>query len=480
MTDATPAAEPEAKTARLSWAAKLGWGVGDLGLNIFFKALGLLMFPFYTDILGLDARLAGTAILLASLFDGVADSVIGAVIDRTRTKYGSYRPYLIFAPPFLVLAFVAAFVPIVGSQTTLFAYALLTQVVLRVAYGLVAIPYSALSARITDDANERSQMAGIRISCAMAGGIVVTYLMPTIILSLEARFAEDSVLPSVIAAAVAGIVSLPFFWICFFSTREPKELENANPSGFSAKAVWEDISAMATIVTTNGPLLRVFACLIVSSLAFKMTEKSLKYYVDKYLEQPDLAGLILPATLFVNGLFCLPWAWIATKTSKRDAWLMANVVSAIGYIAFWLYGGKDPVIATALLALISIGNAAYLTLVWAMIPDTVEYNEWKTGQRHDGKIFGASVFAKRLALGINAFAFGFLLSAVGYQEGQVEQTRGAVDGIKAIMTFVPMLGIAVSSWLMWGYRIDQKFHREISQQAARARTPANPNEGATP
>jgi GPH family glycoside/pentoside/hexuronide:cation symporter len=104
-----------------------------------------------------------------------------------------------------------------------------------------------------------------------------------------------------------------------------------------------------------------------------------------------------------------------------------------------------------------------------MIPDTVEYNEWKTGQRHDGKIFGASVFAKRLALGINAFAFGWLLSLVGYQEGQVEQTDDAINGIKDIMTFIPLLGVVFSTVIMWGYRIDQEFHRKITHDVARVR-----------
>jgi GPH family glycoside/pentoside/hexuronide:cation symporter len=459
---------------RLSLAAKLGWGVGDLGLNIFFKALGLLMFPFYTDILGLDARLAGTVILIASLFDGLADSVIGAAADRTRTRYGSYRPYLLFASPLLVLTFTAAFIPISGTQAQLFAYALVTQMALRVAYGLVAIPYSALSSRISSDSDERSQMAGIRIAFAMCGGIVVTYLMPTITNGLEAQFGAGSVMPSMLAALISGLASLPFFWICFAATREPPELASANPAGFKPSAIWEDMKAMAVIATRNGPLMRVFGCLIVSSFAFKMTEQCLKYYVDKYLERPDLASVILPAALFVNALFCLPWAWVAQKTSKRDAWLLANVVSAVGYLAFWFYDGRDPLIATALLSLISIGNAAYLTLVWAMIPDTVEYNEWKTGQRHDGKIFGASVFAKRFALGLNAFTFGWLLSSVGYVEGQTAQTEQAVGGIKAIMSLIPLAGLAVSSWIISGYRIDRKFHARISQEAANARQNATP------
>lgn len=456
-------------TSGLSWRQKFGWGVGDLGLNIFFKAFTILLLPFYTEVLGLDPIKAGVVFFIASMADGIFDSIIGAVADRTRTRYGSYRPYLIFGSPVLILCFVAAFIPIQGSQTTLFFYALISQIALRIAYGVVAIPYSTLSSRISNDSDERSQMAGIRLSFAMLGGVVVTYLLPTLNRSLTASFDDGSVLPYVIAAAISGLASLPFFWICFFSTSEPENLENANPRGFHASAIVEDLGALWGIVTSNGPLMRVFMCMIVSSLAFKMTEKTLIYYVDYYLDSPELISTILPFTLFVNMLFCPIWAWVAQRTSKRDAWLIANGVSAVAYLAFYFSTSRDPVIASALLALISIGNSAYLVLIWAMIPDTVEYNEWKTGQRHDGKIFGAAIFSKRLALGVNGLLLGFSLAFIGYESGTHFQSDETIDGIKGVMTIVPLIGIALSASLMWGYRLDQGFHKHVTEKAAQVR-----------
>jgi len=454
----------ETKT-KLSWGQKIGWGIGDTGLNIFFKAMALLLLPFYTEILGLDPILAGTVFLIASLSDGVADCIVGAIVDRTRSRYGSYRPYLIFASPILVLCFVAAFIPIQGSQTTLFVYALLSQMALRTAYGLVSIPYSALSSRISSDSNERSQMAGIRLAFAMLGGIIVTYLMPTLVASLQAKFTSASVAPYMLAALIAGLVSLPFFWVCFAATTEPKQLEDANPRGFYLGAIAEDLKAMVKIVQNNGPLLRVFACMIVSSFAFKMTEKSLVYYVYYYLDAPQLVATILPLVLLVNLIFCPIWAWVAQKTSKRDAWLIANVVSAIAYALFFFSTSRDPVIATALLGMISIGNSAYLVLIWAMIPDTVEYNEFKTGERHDGKIFGATIFSKRLAMGLNGLLLGFFMAGIGFQSGTQVQTPETIEGIKLIMTIVPLIGIVLSAMLIWGYRLDQDFHKEITDQA---------------
>jgi len=270
---------------------------------------------------------------------------------------------------------------------------------------------------------------------------------------------------------VAGLVSLPFFWICFATTSEPEDLKNTNPQGFPSKAILEDLKSMFQIVRYNGPLMRVIACMIVSSFAFKMTEKSLYYYVDYYLDTPQLISRILPAVLFVNLVFCPFWAWVAQKTSKRDAWLIASVISTIGYIAFFFSTSRDPVIATALLGFISAGNSAYLVLIWAMIPDTVDYNEYKSGQRHDGKIFGVTVFSKRLALGLNGMLLGLMMASIGFQSGTHVQTPETIDGLKTIMTVVPLCGIVLSAIIMWGYRLDQDFHKDVTEKAAKKRKP---------
>ncbi|PZP07848.1 MAG: MFS transporter, partial [Sphingomonas hengshuiensis] len=145
---------PVSEVRPLTHRGMLGWAAGDFGFNIFWQALNLLMLPFYTDVLGLDARLAGTVFLIASLWDGFADTVIGAIADRTRTRWGSYRPYLIFASPVLVGAFMVAFLTPDWDQGGLFLYALVSQVFLRTAYSVVSIPYSSLSARISQDPDE--------------------------------------------------------------------------------------------------------------------------------------------------------------------------------------------------------------------------------------------------------------------------------------------------------------------------------------
>ncbi len=455
---ADPAAQPLAHAGR---RARLGWAVGDFGFNIYWQALNLLMLPFYTDVLGLDARLAGTVFLLASLWDGLADSIIGAVADRTRSRHGSYRPYLLWGPPFMLLAFIAAFAqPDATGQAGLFAWALGSQIVLRTVYSLVSIPYSSLSARITTDPDERASAAGLRIAFAMLGGIVVTFLMPTLVGRLEGVLAERAYMA---AAGAAALLSLPFFWICFASTHEPERLVEANPRGFSARAVHEDVAAIVTMLRANGPLLRVFGCLIVSSLAFTMTNKCLVYYATHWLGRPDLTAAILPLALFTNLVFCLVWARIARLTSKRSAWLMANAVSAVAYLLFWALPTRDPMAAGVLIALISVGNAAYITLVWAMLPDTVEYGEWRTGRRHDAKLFGVASFAKQLALGLNGFLLGWLLAAAGYVEKAPVQSDAAIAGLRAIMTFVPLAGLALSALLIAGYRLDAATHRRITR-----------------
>lgn len=441
----------------LSYRTKFGWAAGDFGFNIFWQALNLLMLPFYTDVLGLDSRLAGTVFLVASLWDGFADTVIGAIADRTRSRWGSYRPYLVFASPVVVVAFVLCFLTPHWPQLGLFLYALLSQVFLRTSYSVVSIPYSSLSARITSDANERASLAGWRMMFAFAGGAVVTFAMPSLVASLGKGHPATYVL----AAAVSGSISLPFFWLTFATTREPQRLVDANPRGFSLKAAAEDMASTARIARHNSPLLRIFGCIIVSSLAFTMTNKCLVYYVTYYVGRADLVPRLVPLALVVN-LTCAPiWAMAARRWSKRNAWLAANVLSAVSYLLFYWSTSRDPIVAGALIALISAGNIAYQVLFWAMLPDTVEYNLWKTGQRHDAKVFGFASFAKQFALGLNGALLGILLNAIGYHANQ-QQSEATLVGLKAIMALVPLSGVAVSALLMWGYPLDQAMHRRIS------------------
>jgi GPH family glycoside/pentoside/hexuronide:cation symporter len=463
----SPTAAPASAPA--SMTSKLGWAFGDFGFNIYWQALNLLMMPFYTDVLGLTPALAGTVFLLASLWDGFADSVIGAIADRTRSKHGSYRPYLIFASPVMVIAFMASFMTPQWEQGGLFLYALLSQIFLRTSYSVVSIPYSSLSSRIASDSDERSFMAGWRVAFAMLGGMTVTFVMPHVVDALQARTGESSPWAYVMAAGIAGLISLPVFWICFATTKEPPHFAQKAPQGFTLGAVVDDARAVGSILTHNGPLLRVFGCMIVSSLAFTMTNKCVTYYVTHYLERPDLRQWILPTVLLVQFLFCPIWAWVAQRTSKRSAWLIANMVSAAGYLLFWLSTSTDPLINAALLGMIACGNAAYLTLVWAMLPDTVEYTQWKSGERHDAKVFGVASFSKQLALGANGFILGWLLEGVGYQEKAQVQTPEAIEGLKLIMTFVPLAGLALSAWIIWGYRLDRALHAHILAETSAGR-----------
>jgi glycoside/pentoside/hexuronide:cation symporter, GPH family len=448
-----------ARPALLTNTRKLGWASGDFGFNIFWQALNLLMLPFYTDVLGLEAGLAGTVFLIASLWDGFADTIIAAIADRTRSRWGSYRPYLIFASPLLVVAFMLSFLTPDAPQLGLFLYALLSQVFLRTAYSFVSIPYSSLSARISGDANERASMAGWRMTFAFAGGALVTFAMPTLI----AWLGEPSASAYVLAAGLVGVISLPFFWLCFATTSEPPALVEANPAGFSMAAIADDVRAMVAIGRANGPLMRIFGCIIVSSLAFTMTNKCLVYYVTYYLERPDLVPQLVPFALIMNLAFAPFWGWLAQHLSKRSTWLVANAVSAVAYTVFFLVPSRDPLVAAALIGVISAANVAYQVLFWAMLPDTVEYNLWKTGQRHDAKVFGFASFAKQLALGLNGALLGLMLTGIGYVPN-VDQSEATLWGLKAVMALVPLTGVAISAMLVWGYQLDRHMHARISAE----------------
>ena len=296
---------------------------------------------------------------------------------------------------------------------------------------------------------------------AFSGGAVVTFAMPRLVTWLGGR---ESNLTYVIAAGLVGVVSLPLLADLCHHARA-RAAGRGQSCGYVAARQRRGFPRLAGIGAPQRPASPHFGCIIVSSLAFTMTNKCLVYYVTYYLQRPDLVPNLVPFALVMNLAFAPLWAVIARHTSKRTTWLYANALSAVAFTLFFFSPSRDPWVAAVLIGLISAGNVAYQVLFWAMLPDTVEYNAWKTGQRHDAKVFGIASFAKQLALGINGALLGWLLIGIGYVPNQ-PQSEATLWGLKAIMALIPLTGVALSAWLIWGYPLDQATHRRMREDMA--------------
>ncbi|HRI99155.1 MAG TPA: glycoside-pentoside-hexuronide (GPH):cation symporter [Hyphomonas sp.] len=435
---------------------KLGWAAGDSGINLFWGMIGTFLFFFYTEVMQIPAHWAGIAFAIASIWDGLTDPIMGAIADRTRSRFGRFRPWLLYLSLPTAISFVLVFSvpPLTGSW--LIAYAIATHVVFRTCFTGISIPFSAMSSTITTDSQERSALAGMRMFFAGMGGMCVAFAVP--------RIVEASQTPATgyfVASVSLGIAALILLLVSFLSSKEAPQIEIAQAddkrffSGFisDARAFWG-------MLLVNGPLARLFASVILSSIMVSMYSKALLYWIKYDLEDMSVMGWLLPLGALIVVAASPIWAQVSRLISKRSVFLVGVGLSVLAIGAFYVLNPRDHKLLMVLTIIGSLGASAKFVMFWSMLPDTVEFQNWRTGVSSSAKIFGFATFGQKVALAINAVAFGYLLTAVGYV-ADVPPTPEVKRAILAIMCLIPILGSLISAAFIWGYPISRSFHARI-------------------
>lgn len=449
---------------RLALRGRMAFMVGDFSFNLIFSGTAIFLLYVYTDVFGLPPILAGAIYMAALFLDAVTDPIIGALADRTRTPFGRFRPYILLGAPILAATYPLAYWRPEFAAGWIAGWALLTHCALRFTYGLVSIPFTGLSSRVSLRSDERTSIAGYRMLGAATGGLTAATITPRII-----AVSPSQASGYVNAALVAAVLILVCLWYCAWVLKEPEEAPVTAET--DRITIFQDIVRAGDFLKTNGPLVRVFLSFVCVSLAGTMFSKCLIYYFKYVLRDPAAAayGLMIPGfTMLVTVPF---WVLIANRTSKRTTWLIAAGGSVLGYMFFFFNGSSSNVIAFASITWISAFNAAYGVMLWSMLPDTVEYEEAQTGERPEARVNGFASFAQKSSLGVNALLLGVLLNLSGYVANK-QQAATTVLGIKAIMTLIPLLGVLVSSAIMRRYPIDQRFHANLLSKIAQNSRPA--------
>lgn len=446
-----------AVSPRVDLPARFGFGVGDLAFNLIWQGTALFLLYFYTDVLGIAPAIAGAIYLAAMVWDAVTDPVVATLADRTQTRFGKYRPWIFLGALPLAVSYPLAFTGTPAPELISPAlWALLTHILLRTTYTIVGVPFSSLQARLTDDANERTILAGFRMFGAALGGLTVVFVTPVLVSTFgEAREAEAYFA----AASIAGVISFLALMFCVAAMKEPSHAPAAEETGTS---ILSDLRSIGPMFLNNPPLVRVFGIIIAASVCLAMFSKNVLYFFKYNLERPDLTlwALVTPAMcLFVMVPF---WVMYARRTSKRSALLAGSGVAFLGYLLFFFVPAQ-PIFIMSVIVLLGIGGSALPVMFWSMLPDTVEYGQAATGQRAEAKTFGFATFAQKAAVGINALLLGTLLGWVGF-EANTAQSPETLLAIKAIMSGVPAFGIVVIVALLWGYDLDRQAHDALRRQ----------------
>ena len=456
MTD-LPATAPKAELPRWRRAA---YGFGDFGFNLYWSTASMFLLYYYTDVLGLSATTAGLIFLVAMVWDGISDPIMGFLAERTRTRWGSYRPYLLFGGPVLAVSMILMFYRPAAEGTALVIYAAATHVLFRTVYTVMSIPYSSLSARITRSSAVRNELSAWRMVSATTGGFVVALLT----LRLVEYFGQGNLAEGFFWTAVCfAALSIPVFLFLFVTTDEPAKRVSSDAGADSAVPLGEALALLAR----NRAFMLVSLATALLFMAGVTGSKTLIYYYKYTLGDEAASGDALALMTGGAALLIPLWAWAATRIEKSTVWLCGLSISFVVTVLIFLNPFETVAVVTTLFALGSIGSAASYLSFWSMVPDTVEYGELESGKRVESLAFGLMSFVQKVSFGIAAAMLGFLLDAVGYAPN-TPQTPETLAAIKMIMTLLPAGFLLGAIALLWFYPITRARHAAIvSELAAR-------------
>ena len=431
---------------------RAGYGIGDYAICLYWSGIGLYLLYFYTDVVGISPILAGWIYALGIGWDAITDPFMGYLAERTKTKMGSYRPFIYYGSIPLALSFVLLFWVPPFEGTALFLFLILVNLIHRSCFTIVSVPYSSLTARITNDSNERTKLTTARMISASFG----TLSMSALAFPLIAYFGgADEAFGFLWLAIISGLVAISLLSVTVYSVREKvDEIVTSNLPNF--------VSITKTVVT-NYPFWIVFGCILILGSTGVMFNKNLIYFVKYGLELHEYQGLILGVSSGASFLSLPFWAYLALKIGKRETWLISMTIAFIGLLLFFYYPIASLNELLILLALIGVGNGAGGVLFWSMLPDTVEYGEWKSGIRTESSLYGFMTFAQKSSIAVAALILGFLLSGIGFEPNQI-QSEETISGMKFMMSWIPICGIIISLVLMYFYPISTKFHGELLQR----------------
>jgi GPH family glycoside/pentoside/hexuronide:cation symporter len=428
---------------KLSLKEKIGYSLGDTASHFVWDMVGFWILIFYTDTFGISAAAAGTIMLIARFWDMASDPIMGIIADRTKTRWGKFRPYILWmALPYSVLAVLAFSTPNF-NDTGKVVYAGITYILLMTVFTAINLPYSSLGAVMTSDSYERAGLNSYRFIFAFVGQFIVSGTA----LYLANYFGKgNSAKGYQYTLILFSVISFILFMITFKTTRE-----RVLPPKKQKENLKEDFKNLFK----NRPWVILFFVGIISFIMFAMQNLSVAYYFKYYIgteEKVQFFNVIGTVALIVAIPASKP---LAKRFGKRTVFLTSSLLSGFFFCLIYIPGADDLVMIYIFNILAKIAYAPAVPLLWTMLADTADYSEWKTGRRATGLTFSAATFAQKAGWGIGGALAGWLLAAFNFIPN-VEQTETAITGIKLMISVFPGILYMSCAILLFFYSIDHK------------------------
>jgi GPH family glycoside/pentoside/hexuronide:cation symporter len=436
---------------RVSLKEKIGYSLGDSASNLYWKTFEFFLFIFYTDVFGISAAAVGTMLLVTRIADAVADPVMGAIADRTKTRWGHFRPYVLwFALPLAVAGVLTFTTPNLDGGAKL-VYAYITYALLMFLYTAVNIPYTALMGVMTPNSIERTSISSIRFIGAFTAGVFVQYFT----LKFVKWFGQGSDMRGwQLTMVLYGVLAMILLALCFASTRE-RVVPPPQQDSDLKRDLRELFGSRAWLVLV-GVLLLILAAFVVKGSASA-------YYFKYFVNRQDLLGPFLVS----NGLAFLAAvsmaSYLAKRLGKKPLFMLAIGIGAAVIAGFCLPGPPDIWLMFALQIVSSFVIGFNSPLVFAMFADAADDAEWRTGRRNTGLVFASAIFSTKLGVAIGGWMFGLILAYFGYV-ANVAQTARSLHGIILSMSWIPCLLMLLATALMQLYPLDEALMVKIEAE----------------
>ena len=444
---------------RLTLKTRIGYGIGDIAICLYWSGVGLYLLYFYTDVVGISGSLAGVIYFIGMAWDAATDPFMGYMAERTRTKWGVYRPYLLFGNIPLALSFVLLFwvPPLEGSS--LFFFLLFANILHRTCFTLVSVPFSSLTPRITSDSQERTNLTGFRMLGAQTGTNLMALLAFPIIFWVGG---EDESMGFIVLASIAGITAILIHSITFITVKEPDNDQGIERVGGS-------LADAARAIGKNKPFWLVFSATLIVGITTIFFGNNLIYYTKYALDLHEHQGTILFTSGIVAFLSIPIWWIISNRLGKKITWLISSTITLSSLILFYFYDIKTLNELLFLVAFIGFGSGAGGILFWSMLPDTIEYAQKQFGYRADGMISSTASFFQKLAKTVGGAGVALVLGGAGYVANE-QQSASALSAIHGILTLAPIPILVILILLTLFYRLDQETHGQIVKELSTNRS----------
>lgn len=461
---------------------KIGYGLGDMSSSMFWKIFGAYLMIFYTDVFGMSAAIVGTMFAVTRIWDSLFDPVVGVIADRTESRWGKFRPYLLYlALPFAIIGIFTFMTPPFGT-TGKVIYAFITYTLMMMVYSAINVPYASLLGVMSPNPSDRNTLATFRMMFAYIGSFIALLLfMPLVNMfggeqpaTVMRGWMTAPQFGWFMAVVVMGITCALLFFGCFSFTRE--RVKPVNETKTPLKTDIKDLihNSPWWILLGAG-----VASLVFNSIRDGATVYYFKYFVDEtafgkiqFLGIPFiLSGLYLAVGQAANILGVVLAAPISNKIGKRHTFMAAMAIATVLSVIFYFFDKNQITLIFVFQILISICAGSIFPLLWSMYADCADYSELKTGNRATGLIFSSSSMSQKFGWAIGTAVTGWMLGAFGFVANGVQNPE-TINGIKMFLSILPAIGTVLSFIFIAFYPLSEKRMKAITKELEAKRATA--------